>query len=346
MKKSATLLLLAIVLLAGCQAAPEAAATPTPTQFRPSASPAPKALPSPSATRQPSLKEREWNPRPVLLRLDLIRKDEGILNPPAPPQFILYADGGAFITRPAVAGYPHGDQQLLFKKMERAEICRILNALDLFGFLDYDPAAYSFEGEPGGLYDAYFEVNAWKSRRGTYPDLPLFVFNELTGRNQDAARQVPPALRAAYALTADYPADGFEPYQPEQMGVWIRPLNAADFPNQQWETWDFPALTLSYLYSKIETGGAAAGFAILRKQGAANLYEYLKESFSIKYYVETNRLGEKSYYAAYARPLAPYEIPGKFETEAPAPNFKLECLPSDGAAEIPRPHLIYALPIP
>ena len=90
---------------------------------------------------------------------------------------------------------------------------------------------------------------------------------------------------------------------------------------------------------------------ILRKQGALNLYEYLNESFSTKYYVETSKLGEKKYYAVHARPLLPYELPGTYNMETPTPaptpaDAKLKCAPADGVMPIPSSNLIFNLPTP
>jgi hypothetical protein len=271
------------------------------------------------------------------------------------------------LTRPAIGGYPHGDQQLIFKQLERKETCRILNTLDQKGFLDYDPASYEFIGgkpNTGSEVNAYLEVNAWKSHKREYYQLPLYIFDELTGTitaklvksgkdvsDRNGFPVIASALRDAYYLTADYPLDGFEVYEPEYMAVWIRPLNQAEHPELPWENWGFSALTISYMYSKIDYGNA--GFderhTILRKQGATNLYEYLKESFSTKYYIETNKLGQKSYYAVYARPLLPYEMPGTFDVETPTPapiTAKLKCSPADGVMKIPEPNLIYTLPLP
>ena len=359
---------LLVVLLWGCQSVPASANTPAPTKTKSvTATFTPKFIFTPTSTPQPPLKEHEWIPQTVLLRLDLTREEDGILNPPPPPQFILYADGKLLLTRPAIAGYPHGDQQFLIKQLERKEVCRILNTLDQTGFLDYDPSSYKFiGGKPNvnGSVGAYLEVNAWKSHKREYPELPLYIFDELTGvvtadllkkgrdvNDRNGFPGISSALRNTYYLTADYPMDGFDIYEPENTAVWIRPLNPADFQNIQWEDWSFSALTISYMLSRIDYGSASFDerYLILHKQGALNLYEYLKESFSTKYYVETSRLGEKAYFAVHARPLLPYETPGTFDMKTPTPApaaSPLKCSPSDGVMEIPKPNLIYNLSIP
>lgn len=368
MNKHLSVLLL-IVFLAGCQSAtlepasaPAAIKTKTPAATQPPKTPPP--VYTLTATAQPPLTAHEWTPSPVLLRLDLTAEQNAVLNPAPPPQFMLYADGRAFITRPAIEGYPHGAQQILFKQMERAEACRILNALDQSGFLDYDPQGYQFIGgapNTTGTADAYLEVNAWKSHRRKYSQLPFYIYEELTGvltaellhanAEADSRKGFPvisSALRDAYYLTSDYPADGFEVYQPEFSAVWIRQLDPANYPNVQWETWSFPALTISTIAAMTNPGSS---FAVLRKQGALNLHEYLQEAFSLKYYVEIGRQGERKYYAVYARPLLPYETPGTYAIKTPTPaptavNSKLKCSPADGVMEIPAPNLIYMLPYP
>jgi hypothetical protein len=362
--KKYPLVLLLLVLLLGCQPLPDSANTPAPTATKSFevVVPTPAIISTPTSTPQPSLKEHEWTPQTVLLRLDLTREENGILNPPPPPQFILYADGKVLLTRPAIEGYPHGDQQLVFKQLERKEVCQILNTLDQTGFLDYDPSSYEFiGGKPNmtGVTNAYLEVNAWKSHKREYPELPFYIFDELTGvvasglttdiNDRNGFPVISPALRNAYYLTADYPVDGFEVYEPERFAVWIRPLKPADFPNVHWEDWSSQSYAISYMLSRIDYGNAGYDerYLILRKQGALSLYEYLKEAFSTKYYVETGKLGEKAYYAVHARPLLPYELPGTYEVETPeTSNPKLKCAPADGVMTVPTPSLIYTLPIP
>lgn len=327
-------------------------------------------IPTFTSTPQPPLKEHEWTPETVLLRLDFTRgNDEGILIPPAPPHFMLYADGNLFLKYPLIGGKPYGDQQILSKKLERGEVCRILNTLDQTGFLDYNPIGYEFiGGKPNvsGASGAYIQVNAWKSHKKTYAELPLYILEELTGEiasslaksgrdvnNRGGFPEISSALRNAYYLFVDYPVEGFEVYEPKKLAVWIRPLDPQNFTDIQWEEWHLAALSPTDMFSRIDFGDASFDERYLTLSGtqALALYKFLDESFSTKYYVETDKRGEKKYYAFHARPLLPYEQPGTYSTEIPAPvsasaNLKLKCSPSDGVMPIPSPNLIYNLPSP
>ncbi|MBI5954254.1 MAG: hypothetical protein HY865_21570 [Chloroflexi bacterium] len=305
------------------------------------------------STPQPPLKAHEWTPETVLLRLDFTHGDNGgILAPPDPPHFILYSDGNLLLQYPLLAGMPHGDWQLLHKKLERGEMCRVLNTLDQAGFLDYNPSNYKVDVKDAR--GAYIEVNAWESHKGEYPFLPEYIVEALSGQSAPTLSEVAeapvisPALREAYYLLGDYPESGSEVYQPEKLIVWVVSLDPQSHPDAQWQDWRFSGLTLAWMFSRIELKDD--GFIILEGAAAKSLYEYLDESFSTHFYIETGKSGEKGYYAFYARPLLPYELPNDDRLMIPDPalaktsEVKLKCLPSDGVMPTPAHNLIFSIP--
>ena len=87
-------------------------------------------------------------------------------------------------------------------------------------------------------------------------------------------------------------------------------------------------------------------FIILNGQDAQLLYDYFGNLIGEDYFfIEDPQDGNK-YYEIFARPLLPYEIAGEYDTgyismvpapDAPKPNFKLTCYPSDGVLPIPTP---------
>jgi hypothetical protein len=304
-------------------------------------------------TPQPPLKEHEWTPEPILLRLDFTRGDGGgILASSDPPRFILYSDGNLLLKYPLLAGTPHGDWQLLHKQLTRGEMCRILNTLDQAGFLDYDPSSYEVDAK--GARGAYIEVNAWKSHKHEYPLLPEYIVQGLTGEIDSNligvadSPAIPPALSGAYYLLGDYPAEGTEVYQPEKLVVWVVSLDPQHFPDIQWREWSFSGLSLAWMFSRIELKDD--DFIVLEGAAAKSLYEYLDESFSPRFYAETGRSGEKGYYAFYARPLLPYELPNDDRLVIPDPalaktsDIRLKCLLSDGVIATPVHNLIFSIP--
>ena len=354
MKRNLRLLLFAFTL--GCSHVP-GPASPTSIVVTGTADVEPSAIPAVTpiipSTPQPPLQEHEWTPDTVLLRLDFTREDdEGVLIPPEPPHFILYSDGNLLLKYPLLAGTPHGDWQLLSRKLERGEICRVLNTLDQIGFLDYDPSDYRLDVKEAR--GAYIEVNAWKSHKGEYPLLHEYMIRELTGQINPAlsgiaaSPSIAPALRDTYYLLADYPVDGFEVYQPEKLVVWVGSLNPQKHPEVQWQEWGFSGLTLAWMVSRIELKDD--NFILLDGVVSKSLYEYLDESFSTHYYVETDKYGGKGYYAFYARPLLPYELPNDDVLVIPDPGLmktsdtKLKCLPSDGIMSTPPHNLIFSIP--
>jgi hypothetical protein len=350
--KKYLLALLFFIPVLGCQPESDSIGTSTPIVTSAPSSVTSTAYPeitsTLTSTPQPPLQEREWTPKTVLLRLDFIPGEGERFS--GPPHFILYADGNLFLEYPLIAGIPYGDQQMLFKKLERGEMCKILNTLDQVGFLDYDPSDYTLNVT--GTSGAYIQVNAWKSHKKVYPHLSKYITEELTGQIDPNLAEVgfpiiSPALRNAYYLLMDYPADGLEVYQPAKFAVWLSPLDPENFSDIKWEQWNFAALSLAGMLSRIDSGNG--NFLILDGATPKALYKFLNNSFSTRYYYEIDKRGERKYYVFYIRPLLPHEIPqdhGMFamEENITLSNLKLKCHPSDGIISIPAPNLIFSVP--
>lgn len=321
----------------------------------------PARSPTMTSTPQPPLVEHEWEPEQALMLFRFTAGDGGgIIAQSAPPRFILYADGGLFVTR---STEDDSRQQLFFKKLTREEICQNLNTLDQIGFLDYDPSTYEFVGDGPMMMGApgvYMEVNSWKSHKSHYYELGLFIPDKLTGRTPAELRMqdpgenmeysspvISPALQTAYYFFTEYSVQGFEIYQPERLAVWLVPLKSMTDEAATAREWTLTNLSLDQLSAQVDImdDEFLNDTIILKGKDASLAFNEFDRSFSLdgRYYFQTSPDGEKEYYLVYARPLLPYEVQTSPETyeimDSPKPDFKLKCYPSDGVVPPPTPSI-------
>lgn len=372
--RSIIIIFLLSILAACAPATPLATATPSltpsltlqPTRTRyPSRTPTPSLTPfptltiSPTSTLQPPLTEHQWQPERVLISLEFTPGDGGFFAP-SYPSFILYADGNMFKTGFLQIKNEYR-KQLLFKKLDRKEICQNLNTLDQIGFLDYNPESYIFtDGGPQiqGAGSASIRVNAWKTHEGHYYELPLYIglnfpaslASILDLKNQRGFPVISPALRNAYYFLSEYSVEGFEIYKPDRLAVWIRPLeqDSIDYVenNENTKEWTPKAPSLASMFAKIDYGDNEFSnhYLVLTGKDADVVYQFLNKSFGEDYYYELKNSGEKIYYVLSARPVLPYELPLDYTSKIPAPgsvkpDFKLTCYPSDGILPISTPSI-------
>src|SRR5215212_9249034 len=118
-------------------ATPTIPPTDTPTNI-------PTITPIPCLLSSTSVSEYEWCPENVLLQFDISPGDGGgDINVPSPPNLILYGDGSLFITHSELTQDRYRTQ-ILFKKLDRQEICQHLNTFEKIGYFNYDPSSYQF----------------------------------------------------------------------------------------------------------------------------------------------------------------------------------------------------------
>jgi len=245
--------------------------------------------------------------------------------------------------------------QVLVKKLSREEICQHLNTLDQIGYLDYDSSNYTFVGdEPDSIGGPSINIvaNAWRSKSDRYYDLGYYLRDDVIQESygQKGYPIISPALRDAYYFLHEYPTDGFEVYRPDRLGVWISPVKEI-FINTlgvQVENWKFKKMSLIVSINNAEflSDNDYQKFIILNGRDAQLLYDYFGNLIGTDYFFIEDSKGGKNYYEVLVRPLLPYEKPGEYSTgymstipapDAPKPNFKLTCYPSDGTLPIPTP---------
>jgi len=320
---------------------------------------APTVTPIPCLTSNNTASEHEWCPENVSMLFDISSGDGGgDITAPPPPNLILYADGSLFITHAYITQDTYR-VQILFKKLNRQEICQHLNTFEEIGYLDYDPLSYEFIGGSPIVKGAYgstmIDINAWKSHHGDYYELGYFLRDELTGElaNELQAQgidiserkgwpTIAPELRKAYYFLCGYPVENFEIYQPEKLGVWMLPIEKRYLPNYgNPEEWLLAKPSLAEMFSKIDLNGAEKDlYVVLTGDESKRVYDFLDQSYMSRVFYEENTSGEIEYFILLARPLLPYELPGCFDSQIPAPNspkpnFTLACSPADGVLPIP-----------
>ena len=326
----------------------------------------------PSDTPVPCLKvnsdksEYEWCPENVLILFDTSPGDGGRgISAPSPPNLVLYADGSLFLLHSEKTddGY---DTKILFKKLDRKEICQHLNTFEQIGYFDYDPLSYEFIGGRPAVLGAYgsmtLEINAWQSKRDVYYELGFFLDDELTGEfaketqklGVDPAKRegwpvISPELRNVYYFLHEYPVVNFEVYQPERLGVWMLPieqkyLNAYTHYDEP-RMWTVTKPSLADLSKRIDLSGkSTTNYAILSGDEVEVVYEFFGQSYAVDLLYEKDINGDNEYYLLLERPLLPYELPDFYFTQIPAPdtpkpNFNLTCYLEDGVLPIPTPSM-------
>lgn len=350
MKKWRLLYLLTFLMLFSCSQTtlPDADQLPlTPTQRRtrtprPTLTATLTLVPTLTSTPQPPLIAHEWFPEQVLILKDN-RGWGGKFWLEFPPDFVLYADGLLFIR-----DRDREKIRLLYKKLDRREICQNLNTLDQIGYLDFDPTTYDPKKSGSVILDAGADritVNAWKSNRGDFYALGAFLYDELEHGVYGLGDKtfIEPSLRNLYYFLEGYPTTDMEIFQPGRLVIWItkeEKESNEEYP-LKFGVWPFESISLADLWTKSGSLDYIHWdhFVVLYGDQAKNVYSFFGEAFydagAIVY--EENPDGTKTQYLVFARPLLPYEYP-QYPIPTPGtpkPNFKLSCYPSDGVLPIP-----------
>jgi hypothetical protein len=303
--------------------------THTPTT---SLTPWPTSTPSLTSTPQPTLAAHQWKPEPVLVSYDT---RGGFCDIPCttwPSPFILYGDGTLVVGKTIEL---NGEYQYryLYKKLSRNDTCRLLNTIDQFGFLDFDPKSYAVEG----VYDALMwdiDVSLWRKNK-----ISLYALGDLASELKHFGKipagveaKIPPSVLNTYILLSDYPLDGFVEYT-EPLGVWVwKPSD-----NYQSKAWGVYNISLAELYQRAGSPmDKLPNPIILNGKDARDVYT----AFNNSVYYGAMTEGDEAY-QIYVRPILPFEkIEDEMSTISPTANQlglpdEMQCTPSDGVMAIP-----------
>jgi len=255
MRTTVTVAVAAAMAASGCGAAAQVATAPresastvqTPSltpratlTARPTSTRLPTVLPSPTeptltSTPVPTLAPHKWPAEHTLIEFDIYGGDGGCCFHYPPAQLTLFSDGEVFTTR-----YDDDSFEVFSSRLSRGEVCSLLNTIDQFGFLDYEPAPYLDQIDRtwlDGGGSTHIKVNAWKSNSIALRELHFIIHNgeEYLTEVPDAPPlpDVPPSLRDTFLLLSELAIPDESLYQPANLVLW------ADEP-LEWMLSDLP----------------------------------------------------------------------------------------------------------
>jgi hypothetical protein len=261
------------------------------------------------------------------------------LPPPIPYQLILYADGQMFLFRDGHKLF-FGDLadsyiQILTKKLDKKEICALLNTVDKTGFFAYDPSTYDYsKNNQEGLVTEYIQVNSWHSKAVALYGLGFTIEEEFVQYEVDKV------MLDTYNILNHYPSDKFEIYQPEKLAIWAEAL--PNWNGEVYAEWPIQSPSLAEISQLQDYYHNPGKSTVLEDNAARVVYDTFQQSI-VEWGLPFSEDGI-SYYVL-AIPLLPYQSApseGEFYAQIPspefsAPQFTLSCEESDGVVEIPVP---------
>lgn len=287
------------------------------------------------------LKPHRWSPETILI-YDGYSNDTKDLPPPIPYRLILYADGQMFMLRDTLYDGSLGgwQTQIWTKKLNRKEICALLNTVEQVGYLDYSPSAYKYsENNQDGLLAEYIQVNSWRSKSGTFYGLGFVIEEEFVQYEVDKV------LVDTYNILHQYPTEEFEVYQPEKLAIWVEPIPV--WNDKELDQWPIETPSLAEISKPV----ASSPLEIYSDPGRSTILE--GDSARLVYNAFDNSIAdwgrpfseEGAAYVVLAVPLLPYQSPppdGEFYAPIPSAEFTsqqrtLTCSQYDGFIEIPTP---------
>lgn len=307
---------------------PVATYTPGPPTATPTATITPTPTVTLTSTAQPPLAAHTWELDPILIQMETSSGD-GCCTYTSPPELVLYANG-LFIR----AGYENNRYAMLARKLDRQEMCALLNTIDQAGFFDYDPSVY--QDPMDGLAITSISIHAWRKQMIYGQVLRTWIYEggdwwRKTCDSPDCAPPpvILPALANTYQLLDQYDPGGLEILPARQWLVWLDP-EPKDYTPKPWPISGFSLETLVKAAEQNED-------LLVIVDDPAKIEAIQKNLEWGKYYGD----GEMKR-TVYARPLWPYEshllsyAPG-IPTALPVAGAgaTLTCNPEDGILPIP-----------
>jgi hypothetical protein len=275
----------------------------------------------------PPLTSHEWMPDSILVKIEAVGTGDGCCIYSLPPFLILYADGTLII---------RNDSDLIQKTvLDRRRVCSVLNTIDQYGFLDYDPTTYGVSpiGYPSRIR---ILVNAWKTKDIILEDLFGFIYDLFDLAEYGIEEPEPvilPALRDTFTFLINYQPEGLVSFEPNEQIVWIyEPWwmyePDADVNEEEIPEWPLVSLELVDLFKDSKCGDSYMPIILEGEQ----LIEW-REKIKNGPYKENDLFAE-----VYSRPLLPGEIPpgcgnaqqAIFPIDIPDPTQAMICNPEDG----------------
>lgn len=312
---------------------PTHTASPTKTQ---TATPTASTIPTSTltSTPQPHLQAHTWVVKPVLAQV-FTGHGDGCCYWSNPPELILYADG-LFIHSQDLGNFRY---QMTGRKLNRQEVCRLLNTIDQAGFLNYDHSMYR-DPMMGAPY-THILVNAWQANEAGGQLLRRWIYEGSDWWRKEcpyADCADPPIILPAFSNTLKlldkYDPGGLTRLSPTRMMAWVFP------PGEWWyseedvmnpKKWLVSQISLRELYDL-----ASANDHYLAIIDDPEAVRALDEGMVSGVY----RQGDLTA-AVFMRPMWPYESSNGSGWIDPQPGeivpvgTTLSCSPEDGVLPIP-----------
>lgn len=275
-----------------------------------------------TSTPQPPLTAHTWEVDQVLVQISRTGGD-GCCWYTYPPTLMLYGDG-LLIRSKNIGQFGY---EMMGRKLERSEVCALLNTLDQVGFLDYDHSKYMDPMD--GASSEWIAVNAWKKQLiyGQFLSSWVYKGGDWWQKECDDPSCLPPpvilpALSNAYKLLDQYDPGGLEKITPNKLVLWILPDETEKTPSP-WPIKEISLATLS------QQAAEENRFAVYVDDPEA--VRALLDNVSTGNYVEgdVQRM-------VYIRPFWPNERPLGFDIPMPEPSpvvppgTTMTCSPEDG----------------
>lgn len=296
----------------------------------------PTHTPTPTASPIPTLTAHTWTPETVLIFWNILGGDRMTLLP-SPPSFVLFADGQLLISQ----GIQVGDDyrlQILHKKLERREVCALLNTIDQTGFFGYDPSTYLLDRNGklqnglaiDGAGTSQYTVNACQKQDVSLYALGAFMYS---GRYHpictDECSGVPtvlPSLANFYWLLKNFDTTDMQIFQPVRIALWVN----QSLYETSGESWPFPSVKLADMYANGVNEDGTLKPNIIGGPIAQDMFAlYNQMIYPYGTYFIENGIA----YEVVAIPDYPY--PWDTEEKYPGIPDTLTCTPEDGVLEIP-----------
>lgn len=285
-----------------------------------------------TATPVPPLVSHNWIPEDLLIILDGHSGDGGsyvIGN--LPPGYMLFSDGNLYKMKRPIDLNAYF---FLTTKLERKEICRMMNTIDQIGFFDYDPLSYISDPDHWnpdlmGYGGIEIQVNAWRSKFIKHYGVSSYIrfyeimrYDGVECTNCDIKNYpiILPAMWDTYLFLGNYQPDDLNIYRSTRFGMWIE--EKEDSENVDALPWPIKSIKLKKLVNNVNTTDNEPN-QIINSKSLVLENKLFNDVFSTKtkYFIEEDKI-----YSIFIRPLLPYEYNPDFYLD----NDEISCFPSDG----------------
>jgi len=290
--------------------------------------------PSSTSTVRPSLSPQTWQAEPIMVEMSRIGNDPSNPNLHT-PFFVLYGDGLLVIRT-----CEEGDCRFLQTQLDEFTLSRLINAIELTGFLNVNPTAFTVPGSTGAV--VRISVQVYAENTAQIPDLDLWAtipdwYGQLIGcTGCYTPPDIDPAFFEIYHLLSTYQGEDWHGLETNRLALWITEPVIAGTPHP----WDPELIPLDELAARSNCNGSRTQkqAVILEGAPARAVSSFLGQNAAIPLYAADGRVWQVQ-----SRWLLPYEMPQTCDSPAgfypPSayPEITWHIEPETGAIPTPTP---------